>query len=47
MGCSSDNFSSTLFFYEQNNSQTFPPALTFLGKKDRIEAEEGLQVDAG
>lgn len=36
-----------LFFYEQNSSQNFPPALTLLEKKDRTEAEEGLQVDAG
>lgn len=47
MGCSSDNFSSTLFSYEQNHSQAFPPGLNFLGKKGRIDAEEGLWGDAG
>ena len=47
MRCSSDNFSSTLFFCEQNNSQDFPPCLSFLGKKDRTDAEEGLGGVAG
>lgn len=47
MECTSDNFYSTLFFYEQKTSQAFPPELNFLGKKDRTNVEEGLRGDAG
>lgn len=44
--CSSDNFPSTLFFHEQNNSVAFPPGLSFLGRKDRVDTDEGLRGNA-
>lgn len=47
MQCSSDNFSSILFFCEQNNSQTFPPGLNLSEIKHRIGTERGLQGYAG
>lgn len=47
MECSSDNFSSILFFYEQNNSQTFPPGPNFLEISHRTGTEVDLQDYAG
>lgn len=44
---SSDNVSSILLFYEQNNSQHFSPGSNFLEIEDRIGTVIGLQGYAG